>query len=92
MKGRFFSVLFLLLCLTFTGLALYNVYSDNAAVLRLAEEAACGSQGKQCSARMSRMERTPFSQTFEIATPKRTVDVRCVRAFYMVGEYSCKVE
>jgi hypothetical protein len=40
---------------------------------------------------MTRMERTPFGQTFEFTTAKRTVDVRCARAFVLLGEYTCRL-
>jgi hypothetical protein len=79
------------LCLVFTVSAVYNVFSDNAAVERMAGAAACGDQGATCNARITRLTRTPFGQTFEMATPKRTVGVKCVRQLVLVGDYSCTV-
>jgi hypothetical protein len=79
------------LCLVFTVSAVYNVFSDNAAVERMASAVACGDQGPTCNARITRLTRTPFGQTFEWATPKRTVGVKCVRQLVLVGEYSCTV-
>jgi hypothetical protein len=86
--GQFFIFF---ICLAFSVCAAYNVMSDNFHVQRMAGEVACGTQGKECPARMTRMERTPFGQTFEMVTPKRTVDVICRRELIMVGDYSCRL-
>lgn len=32
-----------------------------------------------------------LAQSFELVTAKRKVDVRCARAFVLVGEYTCAV-
>ena len=37
------------------------------------------------------MERTPIAQTFDFATSKRTVTVRCVRSAFLVGDYGCEL-
>jgi hypothetical protein len=66
-----------------------NVAADNHDVIQLAREVACGAEGASCNAQMTRMERTPIAQTFEIATPKRRVDVRCTRQLVLVGSYRC---
>ena len=86
---RFLQIAIFLLCVLFSVAAVYNVVSDNAEVERMASAVACGDQGARCSPQMTRLERTPFAQTFEYVTAKRTVGVRCSRAFVMVGEYSC---
>ncbi len=83
------QLLFFVLCVGFTLSAVYNVFSDNAAVEQKARAIACGDQGASCAAKVTRLERTPFGQTFELATPKRTVGVKCVRALVLVGEYGC---
>jgi hypothetical protein len=83
------QLLLFALCLLFTVSAFYNVFSDNAAIERMAGAVACGDQGPTCNARITRLTRTPFGQTFELATPKRTVGVKCVRQLVLVGEYSC---
>ncbi|MCC6555213.1 MAG: hypothetical protein IT372_19800 [Polyangiaceae bacterium] len=80
---------FFVLCVLFSVAAVYNVFADNAEVEQQARAVACGDQGASCSPQMTRMERTPFGQTFEFATAKRTVGVRCTRAFVLAGEYSC---
>ena len=86
---RYLSVSVFVLCIVISVLGMINVFADNADVIRMASEVACGDQGKECRAQMTRMERTPFSQTFEIVTPKRTVDVRCRRAAIFLGDYAC---
>jgi hypothetical protein len=85
------QILIFILCVAFSVAALYNVMSDNAEVERMAAAVACGEQGPNCRAQMTRMERTPFGQTFEMVTPKRTVDIVCRRAYVMVGDYACKL-
>lgn len=83
-----------LLCVLFSVASAYNVLSDNADVEKLAIVAACsdnvGTQ-KGCDAQKTRMERTPLAQTFELKTSRRTVEVRCTRAFVFVGDYGCSV-
>lgn len=86
---RFVQLAIFLLCIVFSAAAVYNVFSDNAAVERMASGVACGDQGAACSPQMTRLERTPFAQTFEFVTAKRTVGVRCARSFVLVGEYAC---
>jgi len=71
---------------------LYNVMADNTEVRKLAEELACeGNVGSSCRAQMTFMERSPIGQTFEFATAKKTVRVKCARAFIFVGDYACKL-
>jgi len=79
------------LCVGFSVASAFNVFSDNSEVERMAAAVACGEQGPSCRAQLTRLERTPFGQTFGMATPKRTVDVVCRRAALMVGDYSCKL-
>ncbi|MGK3993396.1 hypothetical protein [Sorangium sp. So ce1024] len=99
---RFVQLAIFALCVAFSASAVYNVVSDNADVERMAALVACGedtaagaAEGRRpsdgCAARVTRLERTPFGQTFELTTAKRTVDVRCERAFVLAGEYRCKL-
>ncbi|WP_437901326.1 hypothetical protein [Sorangium sp. So ce124] len=99
---RFGQLALFALCVAFSVSAVYNVVSDNADVERRAALVACGEDGAAsapeprrpsagCRAQMTRLERTPFGQTFEFTTAKRTVDVRCERALVFAGEYSCKL-
>jgi len=77
-------------CLLVGTAALYNVLSDNKDVERKAMRIACDDlKEDECNGRVTRMERNPFAQTFEIHTKKRAVDITCHRAAYLVGEYSC---
>jgi hypothetical protein len=86
---KYASGVVFVLCVVLSVAGLINVFADNLDVVRMASEVACGDQGKDCRAQMSRMERTPISQSFEMVTPKRTVDVRCTRALLFFGPYSC---
>jgi len=73
-----------------TVLGLYNVYSDNSAVQKLAEQTACGNA--HC-VRTLRAHRTPMGQDFEFQTslePQRTLEVHCARAFVLLGSYTCE--
>jgi hypothetical protein len=79
------------LCVVFSVAAVVNVLADNADVERMAAAVACGEQGPNCRAQLTRLERTPFGQTFGMVTPKRTVDVICRRALVLVGDYSCRL-
>ncbi|WP_437604105.1 hypothetical protein [Sorangium sp. So ce590] len=99
---RFIQLALFALCVAFSFSAAYNVFSDNAEVERSAALVACGEDGGSlapdprraggdCRAQMTRLERTPFGQTFEFTTAKRTVGVRCERALVLAGEYSCKL-
>lgn len=102
---RFLQLAIFGLCLAFSIATVFNVFSDNAVVERMAGVAACGDGGgtprsggpkaasdAACKPQMTRMERTPFGQTFEFATSKRTVGVRCERAFVLAGAYACEVQ
>ncbi len=44
-----------------------------------------------CHPQKTRMERTPLAQTFDFATAKRTVTVRCARAAILAGDYTCEL-
>ena len=79
-----------LFCVFFSVTAAINVMADNAEVQRMAEGVACG-DAAGCRARMTRMERTPIAQTFGYSTGKRNVEVRCARAFVLVGDYRCEL-
>src|SRR6185369_1280661 len=44
-----------------------------------------------CRPQKTRMERTPLSQTFDFATAKHPVTVRCARSALLVGDYACEL-
>lgn len=72
-----------------TVLGLYNVYGDNAELVKRAEALACGDA--PC-VKLLRAERTPVKQSFTFQTslrPAKTRDVSCERAFLLVGSFSC---
>jgi hypothetical protein len=82
-----FGLMFL--CLAGSAAAIYNVVADNGDLEKQAEKTACGDATGGCRPQMTRMERTPFAQSFEFATSKGTVAVKCVRAAVLVGDYAC---
>jgi hypothetical protein len=86
---RYASTALTIVCVTVAGLGLYNVYADNADVLREAQRVACGADGPACGAQMLSETRTPFGQTFSIHLPTRTAEVNCRRAAILVGNYAC---
>jgi hypothetical protein len=89
------SVLFLILCIAVSVAGAYNVFSDNAEVKAQAEKVACKdrpcTEKKGGAAVMTRLERSPFAQTFTFATPPNgnEVAVRCQRSAVFVGPYRC---
>ena len=88
---RFVQLAVFGLCVAFSVSAVYNVLSDNAEVERMAALVACGEDGaapgpalrasEGCKARMTRLERTPFGQTFEFTTAKRPAHSASMRRF-----------
>lgn len=83
--------------LAVTVLGLVNVYGDNAEVLLLAKRTAC--DGQECPTQLTRLERNPLGQTFDIvAEPKgarrRTVTttVKCARTRVLIGEWECHAQ
>lgn len=85
------QVIVFLVCVLGSVAGLYNVLSDNTEVVRMATAVACGNEGPKCNGQMTRMEKNPIAQSFEIVTAKKKVDVRCTRSLYLVGEYSCEL-
>jgi len=85
------------LCLGVTALGLANTYSDNAEVVKLAQARACGAEG--CSFQTLSQERSPFSQsfTFQVSLTEKgkqrgaTADVKCTRAYVLLGDYACEL-
>lgn len=77
--------LLLLICIVVSVAGLVNVYGDNKDVESQAKALACGD--KACG--LTRMDRTPFSQTFELTSKSGTTVIRCVRSAVFFGEYAC---
>ncbi|MDX2055844.1 MAG: hypothetical protein SFV15_25810 [Polyangiaceae bacterium] len=86
---------FALVCVAATVGGLRNVFSDNTEVEAQARLAACGAT--PCSAVITRLERTPFGQDFQLQVSAKTsaegtghsVDVKCKRAQILFGAYQC---
>jgi len=72
--------------------AAYNVFADNYAVTRQAEEAACAGKGPACRLDGMLMVRTPIAQSFDYLSKGKQVHVRCVREYVLVGECACTAE
>jgi hypothetical protein len=67
----------------------YNVMSDNAGVLKSARLAmACPSES---ACQLSRFDRRPWEQRFELFQGARGKVVRCRPAMILVGEWRCQV-
>ena len=75
------------LCLVITVASVVNVFVDNEEVRALAEKTACGKDAPTCA--MTRMERTPLSQSFEFVSKKETAEVECARSAVLFGAYAC---
>ncbi len=91
---RWVQTAIFLICVLFSVSAAYNVMADNAEVEKLAVSVACSDNPatqKGCNAQTTRMERTPFAQSFTLHTTRRTVEVRCARAFIFAGDYACTI-
>ena len=89
MSRRTLSTLVFVAGIGFSAACLYNVLGDNAAVVEDAKGLACGELGPTCTVKTTYMTRTPFGQTFQMHTPKRSVTVTCRRAAIFVGPWSC---
>lgn len=77
---------FFILSLVVASVAgMVNVFSDNADVVAKAKEIGC--PRPVCN--LTRMERTPFAQTFEFQSTLGTIGVKCVRSGIFFGDYGC---
>lgn len=80
--------------LAITVLGLINVYGDNTDVTLRAKRVACG--GQDCPTQITRLERNPLAQTFDIAAEPKgarkgsvTTTVKCARTQVLIGEWEC---
>ena len=66
-----------------------NVLSDNADVEKAAEATAC--EAKPCAEKhgLTRMERSPFGQSFQYTWANGEVHVKCTRAYWLAGDRRC---
>jgi hypothetical protein len=83
--SRYARLALAIACVVVSVAALLNVFANNDEVLAKAKQVACGDQS--CS--LTRMDRTPFAQTFELHTTRSAISVRCARSAIFFGEYTC---
>lgn len=88
---KFWTLLLFVSCVAFGASSYEYVLSDFSAE-RQAEAAACTVQ--KCEERhgMTKLDKTPFGQTFEFTWRSRTVSVHCMRKVWIFGELGCSVE
>jgi hypothetical protein len=75
----------ILTCVVVSVAGMVNVFSDNADTVAKAKEIGC--PRPVCN--LTRMERTPFAQTFEFQSTVGTIGVKCVRSSIFFGDYGC---
>lgn len=71
-------------------LGVVNVFATTIEVDRLASETACMGQPRGCEAMPMKWERVPWAHTLQVNTTGGTVDVRCSRAYVLLGAWSCE--
>jgi len=81
----FFRTFLAVACIVVSVAALINVFADNAELQARAKELACPTVACQ----ITRVDRTPFAQTFDFHTSKGLVTVKCSRGAIFFGEYAC---
>ncbi|MDC3959043.1 hypothetical protein [Polyangium jinanense] len=70
-------------------LGVVNVFASTVEVDQLASETACMGQPPGCEAVPMKWDRVPWAHTLEVNTTGGTVDVRCSRAYVLLGAWSC---
>jgi hypothetical protein len=79
----------------FMGVMLVAAYgfftSDDQAIEAAARSAACAARGPRCHAALARFVKTPFYQDRRFRVGDTTVNVRCTRAGYLIGEHRCAI-
>lgn len=79
----------MLIVLGAAGLSIYNVTTDNAPVLKAARLAMACPTEAECQ--LSRYDRRPWEQRFELFSRGQGKVVRCSPAYVLVGPYQCRV-
>jgi hypothetical protein len=74
-----------LACIVVSVAAMLNVFADNADVLANAKALGC----PKGACTLTRMERTPFAQTFEFQSTHGVAVVKCARGAIFFGDYGC---
>jgi hypothetical protein len=80
----------------FMGVMLVAAYSffssDDRAIEAAARSVACAGRGPKCHAALARFVKTPIYQDRQFRVGSATVDVRCTRTGYLVGDHHCALE
>jgi hypothetical protein len=79
----------LLLFLVVLGASVRNVFVDAGVVEAEARAEACRGRGPRCSPALTRLLRTPLFQDLRFLSAGDTIEVRCRRSLYLVGNYAC---
>ena len=67
-----------------------NVYADAGPIERAARQVACDAhRSAACRLRLGRVARSPLFHDLQFTDGGRTVDVRCHRSLYLVGDFTC---
>jgi hypothetical protein len=82
---RVFGVVFLIAAIV----AAYNFFSLAPLNEPRGRDVVCAKWGSHCKAVMTRLFRTPLWTDMDFRVSGQTVQVRCARAAYWVGEYRC---
>jgi hypothetical protein len=76
--------------LAVTLVAAYGFFtSDDRAIEADARSTACAGRGPKCHAALARFLKTPLYQDRQFRVAGGTVEVRCTRTGYLVGEHRC---
>lgn len=71
----------------------YNVFADNPGLESVARQEVCrgkpSTNPSACRSRLSRLRRSPFTQSYVFTTGGTEVEVDCARSFVLVGGYQC---
>jgi hypothetical protein len=84
---RAFSVVFLAAVLV----SAYNFFSLQGVAETQARAAVCATRGPKCAPVLMRLFRTPLWDDVRLRLGGQTIEVRCGRTAYLVGEYRCAV-
>jgi hypothetical protein len=85
---RIFGVVFLAVAVV-AAIGFYT--SDDQAIEANARSIACAGRGPKCHAALARFAKTPFFQDRQFRVGGETVEVRCTRTAYLIGDYSCAI-
>jgi hypothetical protein len=89
-RFTFRSIAFVFLAVTLV--AAYGFFtSDDRAIEADARSTACAGRGPKCHASLARFFKTPFFQDRQFRVGGATVDVRCTRSSYLIGDHRCAI-